>query len=250
MEKIILEKLKKIEEREQVEIILAVESGSRAWGFASPDSDYDVRFLYVRKAEDYPRLDEMRDVIEWQLDETLDINGWDIKKALKLLQRSNPTLFEWCASPIVYYQNEKFSQLKELLPAYFSQKKSLYHYWHMASTNYRDYLKGDLVKAKKYFYVLRPILAGQWVLDENTNPPMSFSELLAAELPQNLRLAVDELLEIKMAVNELELVPKVVVLNEYIEEQISVMENQAKKLPQESVTDWQQLNAAFLKFIQ
>lgn len=85
MRNIILEKIKEIEEKENVRVIMAIESGSRAWGFASPDSDYDVRFVYVRQIEDYLRLDKVRDVIEWQLDDVLDINGWDVKKALQLM---------------------------------------------------------------------------------------------------------------------------------------------------------------------
>ena len=123
MRKRILEELRKIEEKENVKIIIAVESGSRAQGFASPDSDYDVRFIYVREKADYLKLEGIRDVIEWQLDETLDINGWDIKKALQLLHKSNPTVYEWCASPIVYMEREEISWLKELLPKYFSVKK-------------------------------------------------------------------------------------------------------------------------------
>ena len=81
MEKLIVSKLQEMEEKENIRILLAVESGSRAWGFASPDSDYDVRFIYVRKKEDYLRLDERRDVVEGQLDDVFDINGWDVKKA-------------------------------------------------------------------------------------------------------------------------------------------------------------------------
>ena len=100
MNDIILRELKKIEEWENVKIIMAIESGSRAWGFASPDSDYDVRFIYVRKEDDYLKREKTRDVIEWKLDEVFDITGWDIKKALQLLHNSNPTVFEWCASPI------------------------------------------------------------------------------------------------------------------------------------------------------
>lgn len=92
MEQVIREKLAEIENKENVRIIMAVESGSRAWGFASPDSDYDVRFVYVRKLEDYLKLDKTRDVIEWQLDDTLDISGWDLKKALQLMHESNPSI--------------------------------------------------------------------------------------------------------------------------------------------------------------
>ena len=102
MEKLIKTKLKEIEEKEKIKILHCVESGSRAWGFASPDSDYDVRFIYARPKDYYLRLDKIRDVIECQLDDTFDINGWDISKALSLLHKSNPTLFEWNSSPIVY----------------------------------------------------------------------------------------------------------------------------------------------------
>lgn len=123
MRKRILEELQKIEQIHNVKIIMAIESGSRAWGFASPDSDYDVRFIYVRKKEDYLKLEGMRDVIEWKLDEVLDINGWDIRKALQLLHKSNPTIFEWCASPIVYLSTTDFDVLKKAMPGYFSEKK-------------------------------------------------------------------------------------------------------------------------------
>ena len=110
MRKLILEKLQEIEERENIKILHCVESGSRAWGFASPDSDYDVRFIYVRPKEFYLRLDKTRDVIEWQLDDTLDINGWDIDKTLTLLHTSNPSLFEWNSSPIVYKTTDELKQ--------------------------------------------------------------------------------------------------------------------------------------------
>lgn len=119
---IIPAKLHEIEQRENVRILHCVESGSRAWGFASPDSDYDVRFLYVRTAEDYLRLDKMRDVIEWQLDETLDISGWDLQKALRLLHSSNPTLFEWSASPLVYKTTPEWARISAVASRFFSPK--------------------------------------------------------------------------------------------------------------------------------
>ena len=120
---------------------MAVESGSRAWGFASPDSDYDVRFVYVRRLQDYLRLEKTKDVIEWQLDDVLDISGWDLKKALQLMHDSNPSIFEWCASPIVYKNSAAFKELKKIQKMYYSRKKNLYHYWHMASNNYQAYLE-------------------------------------------------------------------------------------------------------------
>lgn len=183
MEQIIKEKLVEIENKENVRIIMAVESGSRAWGFASPDSDYDVRFVYVRNLEDYLKLEKTRDVIEWQLDDTLDISDWDLKKALQLMHESNPSIFEWCASSIVYRYSPAFEELREIRKEYYSKKKSLYHYWHMANSNYENYLQGEKVRIKKYFYVIRPLLVAKWIVDHGTQPPMLLRELLDAELP-------------------------------------------------------------------
>lgn len=133
----ISEKLDEIEEKEGVRILHAVESGSRAWGFASPDSDYDVRFIYVRPHEDYLRIDEPRDVIEWQLDEVFDINGWDLKKALRQFARGNATLFEWSGSLIVYRSTEEWGRIKEISGQYFSEKAAVYHYYGTANNTLR-----------------------------------------------------------------------------------------------------------------
>ena len=249
LDKRILEELRKIEAAEGVKIIMAIESGSRAWGFASPDSDYDVRFIYVRKQEDYLRLEGMRDVIEWRLDETLDISGWDLKKALQLIYKSNPTIFEWCASPIVYMENEAFEKIKALLPQYFSVKKSLYHYWHMAETNYREYLKGDIVRVKKYFYVIRPLLAAKWILDRRTSPPMLFDDLVEAELDTSLRPELDRLLEMKKTMPEMGQAPRIENFNKYIENIMPEMKQLADH--EEDITvEWAPLNEVFLNVLQ
>jgi len=252
MQMLVSKKIKEIEARENVEVMMAIESGSRAWDFASPDSDYDIRFIYVRSATDYLKLEAQRDVIEWQLDETLDISGWDLQKALKLLYRSNPTLFEWASSPIVYYQSPKFEQFKAILPQYFSKKKSLYHYWHMANTNQREFLNVELkqVKIKKYFYVLRAILASQWILEEGTNPPMRFAELVAAKLPQELQPAVAKLLAQKVDVPELKRVARVPELDEYIASHISQMEQQAQTMNELQQNDWEPLDTLFMSLIK
>ena len=152
MKEQIQEKLREIERREECRILLAVESGSRAWGFASPDSDYDVRFIYVRPEKVYLRLDRTRDVIEVPINDELDINGWDIDKTLRLLHKSNPTVFEWFSSPIIYQSSAFADQFRPIMQKYFSSKAGLWHYLHMAEGNYRDYLRGKMVRAKKYFY--------------------------------------------------------------------------------------------------
>ena len=130
MEKLICSKLHEIEKENNVKILLAVESGSRAWGFASPDSDYDVRFIYVRPKDDYLRLENVRDVIELPIDDVLDINGWDLQKTLRLLYKSNPTLFEWFSSPIVYLETDFADRFRKIMGEYFYKEKpvSLYKY--------------------------------------------------------------------------------------------------------------------------
>ncbi len=122
----IAEKLMEIEEKESVKVLYAVESGSRAWGVESPDSDYDVRFVYVRPRDDYLSLQEKRDVIEWQLDEVLDINGWNLKKTLVQFHKGNATLFEWANSPIVYKTTDQWKEIYENCKRYFSEKVAIY----------------------------------------------------------------------------------------------------------------------------
>lgn len=247
MENIIVQKLHEIEEKEHVKILLAVESGSRAWGFASPDSDYDVRFLYVRTREDYLRLDSVRDVIEQPINDLLDINGWDLQKALRLMYKSNPTLFEWLKSPIIYMETEFADEMRNVMGDYFSMKHSLYHYISMAEGNYKKYLRTEMVKAKKYFYVLRPLLAGQWILETGATPPMLFSELMEAELPDELRAEVENLLEIKVHAPEIKKIPRIDKLNEYLESEIVRLRKEAGKLGEEGKGGWEKLNEMFLK---
>ena len=250
MKEKIQEQLRRIEEVENIKILLAVESGSRAWGFASPDSDYDVRFIYIRRLEDYLRLDAIRDVIELPINDVLDINGWDLQKTLRLLHKSNPTLFEWFSSPIVYQKTEFADKFRDLMMHYFSSKKTLYHYVSMAEGNYREYLKGDLVRAKKYFYVLRPVLACQWILDWGTPPPMLFSELLKAELPVELIDVVNQLLELKMNSPEVKLIKRISEINEYLDESIPSIKRAVRLLEDSLTPDWNELNQLFLQSLE
>ncbi len=130
--------LKAIEEENGVRILHAVESGSRAWGFASPDSDYDVRFVYVRPPRDYIRLNEPKDVIIWKDDNVLDINGWDLRKAMKQFARGNATLFEWSYSPVVYQTSSEWATVCDVAKSYFSEKAAIYHYYGTAMTTWKN----------------------------------------------------------------------------------------------------------------
>lgn len=250
LKEIILAKLREIEEQENVKILHCVESGSRAWGFASPDSDYDVRFIYVRPRDFYLRLDKTRDVIEWQLDDTLDINGWDIQKALTLLHKSNPTLFEWNSSPIVYKTTDEWQEISSIINRYFVAKSGLYHYLSTAKSNYREYLKGENVKLKKYFYVLRPLLACKWILAEGTPPPMLFGTLMEKHLDEEVRPDVERLLEIKMNTPEVGEGKRIDRLNEYLDRSIAEIESIIAALPAENVQSWNELNELFLSLIK
>lgn len=250
MKNTIIEKLNEIELRENIKILHCIESGSRAWGFASPDSDYDVRFIYVRPKEYYLRLDKTRDVIEWQLDDTLDINGWDIKKALTLLHNSNPTLFEWNSSPIVYRTTEEWQKISSVIDRYFVAKSGLHHYLSTAEGNYREYLKGETVRLKKYFYVLRPLLACKWIIAENSPPPMLFRTLMDKYLDKSIKPDVETLLEMKIKTPELGEGKRFDRVNDYLEKNIKEIKDIIAKLPPEKVQDWDELNSIFLSLLK
>ena len=249
MRELILEKLAEIERTEDVRILLAVESGSRAWGFPSPDSDYDVRFIYVRKPEYYLKLEKTRDVIELPINDMLDINGWDLNKTLRLLHGSNPTLFEWMSSPIVYRETNSGDRIREVMEDYFSCKSGLYHYLNMAERNYREFLKGDMVRMKKYFYVPRPVLACKWILSKHTKPPMLFSELMESELDASVKPVVTHLIDLKMNAPEIREIPKVDEINRYLDESITVINSRIAALPTEQRLDWEILDRLFLDIL-
>lgn len=244
---LIIQKLKEIEQTENIRILHAVESGSRAWGFPSPDSDYDVRFIYVRNPEFYLKLEKTRDVIELPINDMLDINGWDLNKTLRLLHSSNPTLFEWMSSPVIYRQTEFIDQLRPIMDAYFSCKSGLYHYLSMAERNYKEFLQGDSVKVKKYFYVLRPILACKWILRTHAKPPMLFGQLADAELEEVLKPVVARLLDLKMNTPEIKEIPRIAEINEYLDRTIENLKAEIAVFPAEHQPDWVPLNQLFLQ---
>lgn len=163
-----------------------------------------------------------------------------------MLHKSNPTVFEWCASPIVYMEREEFGWLKELLPQYFSIKKSLFHYWHMAETNYREYLKGDEVRVKKYFYVLRPLMAAKWIIDKKCAPPMLFDDLVEAELEDELRPELTRLLELKKTLPEMGMAPRIQIMNDYIERVMPEIKEIAETM-EDNVSDLAPINTLFLR---
>lgn len=212
--------LDRIEREERVRILFAVESGSRAWGFPSPDSDYDARFVYVREADWYLSLTPGRDVIELPIDGDFDTNGWDVRKALNLLLKPNPVLLEWLSSPIRYRWND---DVCERLIAFAKRtahaKACLHHYVSVSRRLWNEFVEGRTeVNLKKYFYILRPALCVAWIRERGSEiPPMSLPDLMAGlELSPAFREAVSELLARKAQASEIGDGARIRVLDECI----------------------------------
>lgn len=242
------EELRRIEREDNVQILYACESGSRAWGFPSQDSDYDVRFIYVRPEDWYLSIFQKRDVIERPISDRLDVNGWDLKKALNLFRKSNPPLLEWLQSPIIYRENSKITeQIRRLAAASFSPKACMLHYVHMAKGNYREYLQGEQVKIKKYFYVLRPVLACQWIEKHRTMPPIEFDRLVSDLVPEGsgLREAIGSLLLRKRAGDEMDYEPRINPINDFLDSGIQYYEQTAAGMESADGVDDQLLDDLF-----
>lgn len=230
MQEVIQNSLREIQAAEDFKIIYACESGSRAWGFPSKDSDYDVRFIYINRQDWYLSVDadEKPDVFERPITDELDISGWELRKTLKLLRKSNPPLLEWLNSPIVYMEvPELVGRLKELLPEFYSPIACAHHYLHMAQGNYREYSRGDLVWREKYLYILRPLLAIGWIEKEDAAVPMEFQTLVDRLISDSgLRRAIDDLLEAKRNGKELDRGPAIPELNAFIESEFKRLETE------------------------
>ncbi len=232
--------IKQLEIDYDIKVLYACESGSRAWGFPSKDSDYDVRFIYVHNKDWYLSIDHKRDVIEIPsrdsisipINDLLDLSGWELTKALRLFRKSNPPLLEWLRSNIVYYQSySTIDRMRLIDKNIFSPTSCLYHYLNMAKGNFREYLQGQEVKIKKYFYVLRPILAAKWIEEYNTIPPIGFQDLLDdIILPGELKDAINTLLERKIAGEELNLEPRIDVINQYLHKEIEHLDLYTKSI--------------------
>lgn len=244
---IIHQTLNDIEKKHHVTILYAVESGSRAWGFASPDSDYDVRYVYVRPAEDYLRIDPLPDTIEGPLDEVLDFSGWDIRKMLGLLRKSNPSLMEWVRSPVVYRTSAVWEHLVADFPGFFSPTSNMHHYLSMAQGNWQKNMRGDRVKPKSYLYVLRPLLCCRWLEKFGTVPPVPFHPLRSAVLPPQLEPVVEELLQRKLSAEESELTAHIPELDSFLLQEISRLRQVLQAMPESALPGCEKLNAMFLE---
>lgn len=139
----IVEELHRIEREYDMKILLAVESGSRAWGFASPDSDYDVRFIYVHKPQWYFSVLKQTDTIEYMSeDRLLDFSGWELRKALLLLSKTNPNLSDGLLTDQIYLSDAKFlKEIREVQAKFYNPIHAMYHFFNVAKRHYKGYLQ-------------------------------------------------------------------------------------------------------------
>lgn len=221
--------LDELSTQHNIRILYACESGSRAWGFASRDSDYDVRFIYARDVDWYLSVDieDRSDVIDLPIDDLLDVGGWDLRKAINLMRKSNSPLLEWLGSPVVYEHSQGFlPEFTELAEKNFSPIASAFHYLSMARKNAESVWASDQVKLKKYFYLLRPLLALRWLEIRKSRVPTEFSKMLIPEiLPDNLRTEIDQLLKIKADSTESDWVSRNPTIDEFVQLEIPRLES-------------------------
>ncbi len=232
-------RLGKIEAEEGVTVFFAIESGSRAWGFPSPDSDYDVRYFYTRPLRDYMGLESPKDVINREIDGLWDINGWDIGKAIRLLANGNASAAEWLSSPIIYIQHGSIPfKLRDLIKRHANPDQSARHYYGLGKTCYQSEIaraptlsavldanaRGEFIKGittinqKKYLYALRASICLSWIERYNEIPPMTMPSLMSHDIiPDAVRSEIDDLLRRKANMGEFLEGPRIPTLDEFIE---------------------------------
>ncbi|MCP1222824.1 DNA polymerase beta superfamily protein [Sebaldella sp. S0638] len=244
---LITEELLALEKKENIKILFAVESGSRAWGFESKDSDYDVRFVYVRPLEWYMSISRRKDTLEVMINEDLDFAGWDLNKALELLAKSNPPLGEWLNSSIVYMNRDNsISEFSELFDKYLRENALVYHYLSMASKDIETLREKKEIKLKKYFYMLRSLLASKWVMVYHEKPPILLSKLLTLTENKEVLNETGKLLEMKKAGNEGTKIIGNEIINEFIFDTKKEVEEMVKNVSNSKNTDLKFLDRFFL----
>jgi len=246
----IVERLKKFEKDKGVTILYACESGSRAWGFPSVDSDYDVRFFYTHKTEWYMSIDDRKDTME-DVGKILDFSGWELRKTLRLFRATNSSLYEKLQSPIVYVDRCGFHEiLNNLMTDFYEPIRGLYHYLSLVHNFHRDELSGDMVKLKKYFYALRSVLAAKWIREVGGPPPIEFTRLRVLEKDEVWNDLVDGWLALKKTGTESLTVEKSILINDFIEKEMQEGNEYAKAIKKRKRPDSEVLNEYFRNWVR
>lgn len=227
-------RLREVESQRNLRVLFACESGSRAWGFASTDSDFDVRFIFVRPTYEYLSLTPPKDAFDLHQDQDFDLAGWDIRKTAELMRRCNPPLMEWLDSPIIYEADDIISpKLVELRDIYFDAKKAAHHYLSLSAGIWKKYLENEPNPVrKKYLYVLRPLACIRFIELQGTQPPTLFDAVLdKIDWDDKVRNAIANLIEQKRSAGELGSQPADPVLTSHIASSLEEAERVAAELP-------------------
>lgn len=252
MEEKIKKYLSDLEEEKGIKILLACETGSRAWGFPSPDSDFDVRVIYKHNKDWYLSLTEEKDTIEYFLENNeIDISGWDLRKSLRLLWKSNPPLLERIQSSIIYKADKEFlTGINSVADKTYSRIATIHHYLSMAKKALEEVLSSNDYKLKRFFYALRASVACLWILEKEEIPPIEFRKMVnGLDLPQNLINRIDELIEIKSTISETYLHNGEQDLIKFMVSCIERADNESKSLPA-SKGQINELNEFFRKTLE
>ncbi len=251
MQDLIVKEFHKLEKEKGIRILYAVESGSRAWGFASRDSDWDVRFIYIHHPDWYLQIGKVRDNMVEITPDNIDFVGWDFKKTLQLFRKSNPPLLEWLRSPIVYHQySPAVERMRELSRIYFNRKTCLNHYYNIAASSFEQYLSNGKMKIKKFFYVIRPLLACSWILERNMPVPVEFRVLLQEQVKDKaIKDRILDLMEIKAAGNEQDHIEQNTHLHEYLLDMLKDYKEKLGSFPDTKPPDPEPLNKLFREVI-
>lgn len=244
------ERLAGLEREHGIRVVYACEAGSRAWGFASGDSDFDVRFLYVRPQPWYLGVTERKDGLDFPVEGALDFAGWDVKKALRLFLKSNGALLEWLYSPVVYREDDDVMSLwRSLVPDVLNPKALASHYLGMCRRTWLGALQSESVVAKRYLYALRGLMAASWVVDRRGPAPVRFLELRAGvEVPDAVDERIEALLEAKCEGEELGEIEPDAVLHGFLERGLEDVGSRISEMPSRFV-DVGLLDAFFVRVL-
>lgn len=240
MQTLVTQRLKEIEQAHDCRVLFACESGSRAWGFPSPNSDYDARFVYTHTIDWYLQIEDSKDTIEKMLPDDLDLAGWELRKTLKLFAGCNLALNEWIGSPILYHGDKapELAQLRSHIPAFFNPKKAVHHYMSMATgIRTAEWSLDNTIKIKKLFYILRPLFASLWIAQNLSMPPTFFPEMLKIGLaPDPIESWVFELIHYKATAIEGEIITVPDFAAQWVRMAMDAMASRAIEIPAEPRT--------------
>ena len=248
----IIQKLSETQDNYSVKIPLAIESGSRGWGFASPDSDYDCRFIYVNKKDWYISVFDKQDFIEYAADEVFDINGWDLKKVIVHILKSNAVIFEWLSSNEIYMKNEAVVKiLLDLCNQFFNPIAVSHHYLSLAVNKYKEITIDEKIKLKKYFYILRPLANIKYIETYGKMPHMEcYKTLSEIDIDNDILNEINRLSEQKKLVNESFVIPQSKLLLDYFDNEIKRQDSRLKEMKFNKNKDYNPADVAFRKIIE